>query len=249
MLSYLLPAKARRKLLELLWRDEESGSVSELARLAGVSFAGAHRELQAMSRAGLVHRASEGGTTAYRANAAHPGARLLKELLSMPAVQPVADEESDAEVRGWLVDLGALLDARRRKAPSPERVLAAAARLSHRDPSVARILPALVWKHRDRLDPDRLVTEARRQGEKQALGFFVEMAAELGGDPSLARWAEPLRDRRVRSTRDFFQRSSSPHARRLAELHTPPAARRWHYRLNIGTDSFEAAFRRHVRAR
>ena len=249
MLSYLLPAKARRRLLELLWRDEESGSVSELARLAGVSFAGAHRELQAMSRAGLVRRASDGGATAYRANPGHPGARILKELLSMPAVQPADDEESDAEVRGWLVDLGALLDARGRKAPSLERALAAAARLSHRDSSVARILPALIWKHRDRLDQDRLLTEARRQGEKQALGFFVEMAAALGGDPSLVRWAKPLRDRRVRATKDFFQRSRSRYARQLAELHTPPPARRWGYRLNMGLDSFEAAFRRHVRAR
>jgi hypothetical protein len=150
-------------------------------------------------------------------------------------------------VRGWLVDLGALLDARRRRPLSPERALAAAARLSHRDPSVARILPALIWKHRDRLDPGRLVTEARRQGEKQALGFFIEMAAELGEDPSLACWAEPLRDRRVRATTDFFHGSRSPSARRLSEMHTPPVARRWHYRLNMGLDSFEASFRRHVR--
>ena len=247
MLSYLWPAKARRKLLELLWRDGESGSVSELARLAGVSFASAHQELHAMSRAGLALRASDGGAPVYRANAAHPGARLLKELLSMPAAEAGPDEESDAEVRGWLVDLGALLDARRRKAPFLERALAAAARLSHRDPSVARILPALIWKHRDRLDLDRLLTEARRQGEKQALGFFVEMAAELGRDPSLARRAEPLRDRRVRATKDFFDRSRSPCARRLSEMHTPPVARRWHYRLNMGLDSFEASFRRHVR--
>jgi DNA-binding transcriptional ArsR family regulator len=248
MLSYLLPTRTRRRLLELLWRDEESGSVSELARLAGVSFAGAHRELRAMSRAGLVRRSSDGGTAVYRANTAHPGAGPLREVLSIPSPEPGADEKSDAEVRGWLVDLGALLDAHRHTAPSPERALAAAARLSHRDPSVARILPALIWKHRDRLDLARLVTEARRQGEKQALGFFIEMAAELGGDPSLFRWAEPFRDRRLHTTKDFFVRSGSPYARQLADLHTPPAARRWHYRLNIGQDSFEAAFRRHVGA-
>jgi hypothetical protein len=234
--------------LEVLWRDEESGSVSELARLAGLSFSGAHRELQAMLRADLVRQTSQGGTPVYRANSAHSGARLLRELVTMPTSEPAADDGSDAEVRGWLVDLGALLDAPRRPAPSPERALAAGARLSHRDPSVARILPALVWKLRDRLDPDRLVIEARRQAEKQALGLFVDLAAELGGDPSLLRLAERLRDRRIRSTKDFFHRSRSPYARRLAELNTPDAARRWHYRLNMGMDSFEASFRRHVRA-
>jgi hypothetical protein len=248
MISYLITSKARRRLLELLWRNEELGSVSELARLAGVSFAGAHRELQAMARAGLARRASEGGAPVYRANTTHPGARLLRALLSTKTAEPGADEESDVEVRGWLVDLGALLDAPRRPAPSPERALAVAARLSHRDPSVARVLPALIWKLRHRLDPERLVDEARRQGEKQALGFFIEIAAELGAEPSLARWADPLRDRRVRATRDFFHRSGSPYARQLAELNTPETARRWHYRLNMGVDSFESSFRRHARA-
>jgi hypothetical protein len=181
----------------------------------------------------------------YRANGTHPRARLLKALVAEAPPKETADE-SDAEARGWLVDLGALLDARRRKAPSLERALAAGARLSHRDPSVARVIPALLWSHRDRLDPDRLVAEARRHGEKQALGFFLETAAELGGDPALTRWAEKLRDHRVRAAKDFFHGSRSRYARRLAELHTPPVARRWHYRLNMGIDSFETSFRRHV---
>jgi hypothetical protein len=248
MLSYLVPGKARRRLLELLWHDEVSGSASELARLARVSFAGTHRELQAMSRAGLARRSPVGGAAQYQANTSHPNARLLQELVSLPAPEPETSEASDAEVRGWLVDLGALLDAPRRRAPSPEKALPAAARLSHRDASVARILPALVWMLRDRLDFDRLEAEARSQGERQALGFFTELAGELGGDPTLTRLSARFRDRRVRSTRNFFQRPESPYTRRLADLNTPKTAGRWHYRLNMGMDSFEAAFRRHVRA-
>jgi hypothetical protein len=246
MLEYLVPGKSRRRLLELLWRDGESGSVSQLARLAGLSFSGAHRELQAMGRAGLAVRDASGGAPVFRANTAHPEAELLKQLLSPPTLDTRADEKADAEVRGWLVDLGALLDAPRRKAPSPERALAAGARLSHRDPSVARVLPALIWKHRHRLDRERLVAEARRFGERQALGLFLEIAAELGRDPTLAGWADSFRDRRVRAVKDFFETSGSPYARQLAERHTPPVARRWHYRLNMGLDAFESSFRRHA---
>jgi hypothetical protein len=105
----------------------------------------------------------------------------------------------------------------------------------------------LIWKHRDRLDRERLLVEGRRSGEKQALGLFLEIAAELGQEPSLAGWAESFRDRRVRTVKDFFDASGSPHARQLAERHTPPVARRWHYRLNMGLDAFESSFRRHRR--
>ena len=246
MLEYLITGKVRRRLLELLWRDGESGSVSELARLAGLSFSGAHRELQAMARVGLAVRDASGHAPAYRANAAHPGAGLVRQLLAPGALAASGEEKTASEVRGCLVDHGALLDAPRRKAPSPERALAAGARLSHRDPSVARVLPALIWKHRHRLDRERLLVEARRFGEKQALGLFLEIAAELGRDPSLTRWADTFRDRRVRTVKDFFDSSGSPYARELAERHTPPVARRWHYRLNMGLDAFESSFRRHA---
>lgn len=245
MLEYLIPGKSRRRLLALLWRDGESGSVSELARLAGLSFSGAHRELQAMSRAGLAVRSASGHAPAYRANAAHPGAELLKQLLAPSTLVASAEEKTDSEVRGWLVDLGALLDVARRKAPSPERALAAGARLSHRDPSVARVLPALILKHRHRLDRERLLVEGRRFGERQALGLFLEIAAELSQDPTLARWADAFRDRRVRTVKDFFDGTGSVYARQLAERDTPPVARRWHYRLNMGLDAFASSFRRH----
>ena len=48
LLPYLVTSRARRDLLRLLWAERAEGNVSELARMARVSFAAAHRELEAM---------------------------------------------------------------------------------------------------------------------------------------------------------------------------------------------------------
>ncbi len=54
VLDYLVTSRSRRQLLRALWARGASGSVSELARASGVSFAAAHRELEAMRAADLV---------------------------------------------------------------------------------------------------------------------------------------------------------------------------------------------------
>jgi len=68
------------------------------------------------------------------------------------------------------------------------------------------------------------------------------------GERSLAREARPLvreAPRRERASQFFKLRSATE--RRLAELKTPPAARRWGFRMNMSADSFASMFRKAAR--
>src|SRR5439155_18464827 len=85
--------------------------------------------------------------------------------------------------------------------PDLEKILANGLVLSHRDPTVARVLPLVLWRQRDRMDLDRLIAQASRQGERSALGYFLELAGQLGDDRALVQAARRLRDKRRTKTR------------------------------------------------
>src|SRR6266481_3588305 len=89
MLGFLTTGRARRELFRLLWDGGANGgakaSVSALARAAGVSFSGAHRELEAMRAAGLAFAERVGTEVVYRANSAYPHADLARRLAPLPA--------------------------------------------------------------------------------------------------------------------------------------------------------------------
>ncbi len=82
MLRYLITSHVRRELLVLLWGERATGSVSTLARQAGVSFSAAHRELEAMRAAGLAMSERTGNRVSYAADDAHPHRELLEQLLA-----------------------------------------------------------------------------------------------------------------------------------------------------------------------
>jgi len=250
MLNYLVTSKGRRTLLRLLWAEGESGSVSELARLAGLSFRSAHRELNQMHRAGLAVCTRAGNATMFEADKDHPAAKVLLALVrEQPPRNAGAtsrfDPQADA-VRATLGAWGAPLPAAGAPAtlPNLEKALAQGAKLAHSDASVTRALPVCIWKHRHRLDWVRLRGEAQRLGEAHALGFFVALTGALGSDPALVDAAENLRDGRRRRDRNFFQGRESALARRLAEERAPEVAKRWLYRMNMGLDTFAATFRK-----
>ena len=245
MLKYLIKGRTRRRLLRLLWGRGEEGSVSTLARLARVSFSAAHGELEAMRSAGLAVATRVGSEVRYRAATDHPRHRLLTELANVEVGnhEPTGTSR-DAEVRGWLAAIGAPLAAPSpEKTPPPlEEVLSEAVVLSHRDATVARVLPVVLWKRRHDLDLRRLVDEATRRDERHALGYFLELAGQLGGDTALLEAARGLSDGRRRRPRMFF---AGPHGRyqlASARRNTPSEALRWGYLMNVGRDSFESAF-------
>src|SRR5690242_15268985 len=107
MLDFLVTSRARRRLLDVLWRQEAAGSTAQLAERAGVGFASAYRELRAMEAKSLVETEREGSALVYRANHAHPLADALRAVVAAPR-QPEDDPERQ-QVRGQLAALGAPL--------------------------------------------------------------------------------------------------------------------------------------------
>jgi hypothetical protein len=249
VLEFLVTSKVRRRLLEVLWRESGQGSVTDLARRAGVGFAGAYRELHAMHRFGLVVADRGPGAESFRANRDHPLAAALQALVG-PTSETPADTET-ARTRGGLRALGApiLAEPVEELERPVEEVLVRGVVLAHRDPAVARALPVCIFKVRERLDPARLQEHARRLRERHGVGFFLDLTAELSGDRVFLAWAKPLRDHRRTLTCDFFFVSgASEFQRRLAEERTPDVARRWGFRMNMDVESFRSLFERFVHA-
>ncbi len=247
MLDYLVTSRARRQLLRRLWVDRVSGSVSALARMSGVSFAAAHRELEAMKAAGLTVAERDGVATVYRANLPHPQADVLTALLK--ATPRGHGDSEEQRLRGRLAALGAPLAGpapRNRRLPA-EEVLADGLVLAHHSPTVARVLPVALWRQRDKLDYERLERAATLRDERQALGFYLELTGQLGGDRRLVRRARGLRDRRRTALRPFFSGGRGSFARAAAQEKSPALARRWGFLMNMELDSFTTAFRKHVR--
>jgi hypothetical protein len=217
-----------------------------------VSFASAHRELAAMRWEGLASAERSGTALLYRAERRYLQADLVRRLLKEQGVRsssrPLADGDT---VRARLAAAGAPLLASRHprgRVPPLEEVLAQAVALSHEDATVARVLPLVLWRHRDRLDHGRLVRAATRRNERQALGFFLELTGLLAEDPRLASFSEPLRDRRRTRPRPFFARAQGRMALALARKRTPALARKWGYLMNMDLESFAAAFGKHGEA-
>lgn len=249
MLDFLVTSKVRRRLLDLLWRRNASGSASDLARRAGVGFAGAYRELQAMQRVGLVAADRSAGGVTYCANTAHPSAGTLRSLVESVGVVLFPAEPD--RIRGQLRALGAPLLEEPADVPAGpvDEIIVRGVALAHSDPGIARALPVCLFRVRDRLDPGRLGVCARRMGERHAVGFFLDLTAELAGGETFSGWSRPLRDHRRKLANDFFfGPAGSGLQRRLAEERTPDAARRWGFRMNMDLESFRTLFEKFVHA-
>jgi hypothetical protein len=249
LLSYLVTSRARRHLLHQLWVERAEGSVSDLARRAGVGFATAYKELESMRAEGLATSERAGRTLLYRANRKHPQSALLRRLLkegkAFARMGPPAYAE---QVRGWLAAVGAPLlvaQGASDRPPSLEEVVAQGLALSHDDATVARVLPVVLWTQRDRLDEHRLVEEAARLDERQTLGFFLELTGRLARNDRFSALSSSLRDRRRSRVRPFFERPHGRMALAAARKNTPPVARRWGYLMNMGMVSFASAFAKH----
>ena len=109
---------------------------------------------------------------------------------------------------------------------------------------LARAFPVLLARTRNRLDFEVLRQRATAIKEKQTLGFFLELTAVLTEDQDLRFVAKSLKDRRIKKTRDFFERVQGRRARRLAEQRTPEVARNWNFRIDMDLENFRQLFRK-----
>ncbi len=79
-LELMFGAYRRELLARLLTRPDEDFHVRELARMTGIPAGSLHRELRALSDAGLLLKAHQGNQVRYRANTACP---VYEELASI----------------------------------------------------------------------------------------------------------------------------------------------------------------------
>ena len=245
MLEYLITSKTRRSLLELLWRDRQSGTASELARRANCAFAGAYNELQAMEDAELAISQWDGKTKVYLANANHPMGKLLVQILKTPIGQKVAKKSNRSDLEK-LAYLGLPVSGPRRPPKAVDRLedlVVSGAKAARDNPTTARAFPVLLWKLRGKLD-FKLVRElSRKRGQQQNVGFLMELAGQLGKDTYLVAAAHKMQDRRRCKQRYYFDLDSD-YAKKLADLRTPELARNWGWLMNMGYDAFESTFRK-----
>lgn len=131
--------------------------------------------------------------------------------------------------------------------PALEPIVVRALRSSRDNPALARMLPVFLWRVRRQLQPRPLAELAIRRGLGPALGYFVEVAASLGGtstfEPLLAR-LRPLARSGKHPTYFFRTMRKNPFEAMAAQLHTPEGARRWGLLTGTPTDSFATYFRK-----
>jgi len=244
VLQFLVTSKARRRLLLLLWVEDARGTASELADEAGLAFATAHAELKAMRQFGLVRVERDGRRDVYRANFEHPEGDALKTLLQGSKSTWTPSKDSDDDVRGWLKEVGVPLRvaAATKEAPPLSEVLVEGVRLARRDPTVARALPLGFWQQREQLDVEELLERVNQPEDKHALGFFMDLTGQLGGDRRLSRLAKKFKDKRVTAERDFFLLPPTTARRKLAASRTPAVAKRWGFQMNMDKEAFASLF-------
>lgn len=252
-LNYLMPSRARRELLKALWLEGHMGPVNELARLCGIAFSTAQKELMEMKDSGLAKREYVGNATVYQANTGHPHGDLIRRLLSEDALKKETESRRDArESRNILAHLkamGAPLGGTtaKRQRQSDESMFARALVLAQENSTLARTLPIVLFKNLEKIDLEKLGVSAKKMGARQILGFFLDLTGELADNPVLQAKADSMRDKRFKKTRDFFKGKLGPYSSRLVDLNTPPIARKWHYRMNMNMDSFGSMFNKYVR--
>ena len=216
------------------------------------------RKSMGMSKAELARRGRLPAETVRRlltSKGANPHFAMLADLLRPAGLgffvgkleAPTEEAPAPPElVQAWLAHLGAPLYGSTAVVPSevptPERVLAEALPLARRESNVARALPVAFHHVRERLDFSLLRRLAAERGQERALGFFLDLTSELSGDEALAREAWPLAHVRRHKRASQFFKVHSPTERRLAEMKTPPTARRWGFRMNMSQDSFSSTF-------
>jgi hypothetical protein len=200
------------------------------------------QQVAGLERAGLVTGESDGPSRRLRPNLDHPAAAALQALV---AAGPLGQASADIAARRALAAHGAPLagvtpDVR---AGLEEAVLLGVAGV-RRDPGFLRVLPVVLARQAAHLDFGRLRALAVARGLRAELGLVLDLTADIAGLPELRRQAAPLADGRRRRDR-FLPDSMGARERELARRRSPPAARRWHFLVNVSESSLKNLVRRH----
>ncbi len=241
----LFQSKSRDAVLSALCLDRTVGSVSALARQAGLTPRAVAREVANLEEQGLVVREAHGAEDRVRANPEHPAFLPLVRLLD--ADRHLKPDRLSARAATTLAAHGApLLVSRRRRSMPLESALLDGLVAARRDATLLRSLPVVIANAADRVDWPLLLAEAHRRRLRPELGMLVDLTAHLLGRPDLSERARPLRDRRRKRLRYFLEPGSS-YEHELASRRTPEVVRRWGFLMNLGEDAFRSTLEKHVR--
>jgi hypothetical protein len=202
-----------------------------------------------MERFDLVSKRVAAGRVEYSANAHHPAVDLLRRLAEHRPTRLGPQDAQSARTRGRLRTLGAPLTVPPVSVSDDEReqALVDGVQLAHRDATLTRVFPIVLWRQWKHVDRNRLKETARRARVKHSLGFLAALTGQLSGDRALQQWANGLRDYRVTALRPFFELASIADSREITERNTPSVAREWGFLMNLDYESFEAAFQKFLK--
>lgn len=239
----LFPAKGRRELLRLLFRDRWSGNASELARRARVTPRTALDVLDELRSAGLVESRGEGSSLVFEpvegelANALGNLFRVAGEVSRPP---------DDPRLEASAAYFGAPLLRSSPALTQPlEETLALSAKRSRQDPTLFRVLPVLVLKNWLSVDFGRLRDYALKADSKTEVGMLLDLTGFLSNLPELRSRSKPFRDERRSRPEYFFHRRS--HAdEELANARTPAVVRGWQFLMNMDLETMKSSLRTHV---
>jgi DNA-binding Lrp family transcriptional regulator len=254
LIQALFQSRTRAALLRVLFEHGVTDSMSGLARRVRLSPNTVALEVRNLARAGLVRVESVGASDLVRANREHPAARPLLDLLraagspAHPAHPATSDAEAEvsARVMESLAAYGAPLASFQPRKHFPlEETLLRGLRAARRESALLKVLPVVLVKNARAIDWAALKEGAKREKLRAELGMLVELTADVADEPELRERVRDLEDRRRKVT-SFFNEPRSRFERELARSVTPPAARKWHFFLNIGEQTLRSTLRRHL---
>lgn len=239
----LFPSQARRAILALLIRDQLKTTVSDLARKASLTPRAVRVEVEKLCEVGLLSSESHGNADWVAANRAHPAVPLLRKLLSLP--EDFVSDLAQSNVKESLCAWGAPVDrTRKRRHFGLEDTILKALVAARREGLLLRVLLVVVAKNESAIDWLELKQKAHRLKLKAELGWLLELAGDLLGNQFLHSQAQVFVDRRRKSLQ-FFPEAQTRFERELAELRSPPRARRWGFLMNHSEESLRAFLEKH----
>ena len=247
LFDYLVTSQTRQKLLQLLWGEGVDASIHQIAKLSGLAYSAVYKELEQMKKEGLVTSQLHGRAEFLRKNITFIDGELLMQLIGGSRDTLKRRTVNEGDIRDNLARLGAPLGAAgtSKTELTTEEVAVHALVLARRDATVARSLPLFFAKNANELNYNKLIFLATQMNLKPMLGFFLDLTGYLSGNKKLTKLAHKLYDKRRKKDSFFFLKAKmTPLQRQLSELNTPRVARKWHFLMNMGMDSFETLFQK-----
>ena len=247
-MELLVTSETRKQLLRLLWQEGVEASAHQLSNLSGCSYASVYDELEQLVNVDLVLKTKSGKSNLYSRNLQSEFAESLCNLVGELRFQTNLKQLDEQEVEAHLFALGAPLGGARvtQKSLSLEEALVAGVMLAHKNSTVARVLPVVMAKNVSHFDFERLFFLARKEKVSRGLGFLLDLTGTLSSSRKLKKLALKLMDKRVKTRKPFFVLTSKKgkYALLLEEQNTPELAKKWHFSMNMGLDSFSSLYKK-----